>query len=357
MTLYQRGKTSIFALTFILLLGAFLAYLNFPQSEEKSQKRPQGDRAVSVKSTILTKSLFTDVINSIGTAKANESVTITASTSDYISKVYFNDGQYINTGQHLVLLRSDEEQAKVRELEINIDEAKRQLKRLTDLSKENATSESLLGEQQAKVKTLQAQLIVAKTKLQEMTITAPFAGRLGFRNVSTGTYVTPGTVITTLDDIKTVKVDFSLPEKHLPLLKLNQLVSTKVDAYKNKTFDGKISSIDSRVDPITRSITVRAMIDNQSLELRPGMLLTLAVEKSSQQTLLIDERALIPQQNKQFVFVVGKDSTVQKVEVTVGRRTPGKAEILSGVNEGDHIVIEGGLKLRHGSKVKETGEE
>jgi membrane fusion protein (multidrug efflux system) len=235
-------------------------------------------------------------------------------------------------------------------LQINIREAKRQLVRITNLAKESVASEQLLDEQQARVKALTAQLEVANSQLAEMQITAPFSGVLGVRQVSVGALVTPGDVITTLDDLYKVKVDFGIAENHLSTLALGQTVTAISIAYPDKPFQGVISSINSRVDPVSRSIRVRAIIDNPNLELRPGMLLQITLQKKILTTLVVPEEALLPIEDKQFVYVV-KDNKAIQTEVKVGRRKPGIAQIISGINEGDYVVTEGTLRLRNGSTV------
>ncbi|WP_199608860.1 efflux RND transporter periplasmic adaptor subunit [Flocculibacter collagenilyticus] len=349
----NRGRASAFALILISVLIALAIYIFGPFHTQESQQRPSQATPVSI--TIIEKAPYTDVIKGLGTAIANEAVEIKAANSDYIDSVHFQDGQLIKKDDTLVQLKSDEEQANVKELQINLAEAKRQLKRLSGLAKNNATSESLLDEQEAKVKALKAQLSVAKTKLKENTITAPFNGVLGFRRVSPGTYVTSGTIITTLDDIDIIHVDFNLPEKYIPDLQLNQVIAAETRAYQHTRFKGIISGIDSRVDPITRSIQVRAEINNTEYKLRPGMLVTINVEKSVEETILVKESALIPQQDKQYVFIIDTDNKAKKVPVEIGRRLPGLVEILSGVSIGDKVVTKGGLRLRNGSDVNILG--
>ncbi|GAC21496.1 efflux RND transporter periplasmic adaptor subunit [Paraglaciecola arctica] len=293
---------------------------------------------------------FEVVVEALGTGKANESVFITTQTSDIVQKIHFDDGDLVKQGQLLLELNDTEEKAKLTALDVNLQEALRQLNRITNLAKNNVASEQLLDEQQAKVNVLKAEMDVAKTQLDELFVRTPFDGVLGVRQISVGALVTPGDVITTLDDLSIIKVDFDIAESHLASVALGQLVRATSIAYPDQIFEGKITSIASRVNASTRSVQIRANIKNQDLKLRPGMLLQILLQKQVLKTLVLPEIVLVPAEDKQFVFVV-KDNQVELVEVKVGLRKPGKVQILSGLQVGDVVVTEGTLKLRSGSKV------
>ena len=160
----------------------------------------------------------------------------------------------------------------------------------------------------------------------------------------------PGDTITTLDDISLIKVDFSIAENHLASVAKGQTLSASSVAYPGEEFIGKISNIDTRLDPISRSIRVRATIDNQDNRLRPGMLLTVIVEKRVLNTLVLPEKALVPVQDKQYVYVV-KDNVAHQTEVVIGERRPGLVQIVSGLNKGDEVITEGTLRVRDQSPV------
>ncbi|MGS2719729.1 efflux RND transporter periplasmic adaptor subunit [Paraglaciecola aestuariivivens] len=332
----------------VLLCTGLVVYLYMPQ-ESTEVVRQGGETTVVAQQIALQE--FEVAIEALGTAKANESVVITTQTSDIVHKIHFDDSDVVKQGQLLLELDNQEEKARLAALNVTLEEAKRQLKRITNLAKSNVASEQLLDEQQAKVKELSAQVLVAETQLAQLEVKAPFAGVLGVRQISQGALVRPGDQITTLDDIHTIKVDFEIAESHLSSLALGQLIRATSIAYPGEVFSGKIVSIGSRVDPNTRAIQIRATIDNQSLKLRPGMLLQIVLQKQVLQSLVIPEAALVPVENKQFVFVVN-NQTASKVEVQVGRRKPGVVQILGGLEPGDLVVVQGALKIREGSKVK-----
>lgn len=332
----------------VVLLAAVVVYLNLPSENEQ---RGPGNRQTPVKTSIVSMQSFPVTIEALGTAVANESVTITAQVTDTVQAVNFEDGDKVVAGQVLVELNNREELARIAELEANIKEAKRQYSRVVDLRQSSAASEQLLDEQQARVKALEAQLDVAKAQLDDLNVKAPFAGYLGVRQISKGALVRPADAITTLDDISVVKVDFSVSENQLASLSNGQHVSASSVAYPGVVFEGTISNIDTRLDPVSRSISVRAIIDNSEAKLRPGMLMTIVVEKRVLNTLIVPERALVPVQDKQYVYVVEND-TVSQREVLLGERRPGFVQVVSGLTEGEEVVVDGTLRVQDQSKVR-----
>ncbi|OFC72036.1 efflux RND transporter periplasmic adaptor subunit [Alteromonas confluentis] len=332
----------------VVALGGFLVYVSLPEEEKTSASN---GFATPVRAESVVLQTFPVTIEALGTANANESVTITAQQTDRVREVKFDDGDHVKVNQLLVQLSNEEELARVVELEANIDEAQRQFERVVNLAKTRAASQQILDEQQARVKALTAQLDVAKAQLSELEIRAPFSGVLGIRNVSVGSLVQPGEIITTLDDISVIKVDFSVAEGQLASLSPGQRVFARSVAYPGETFEGEISTIDSRIDPVSRSVLVRGLIKNNPTRLRPGMLLQITLEKQVLETLVIPEKALVPIQDKQFVFVIDGDVVHQR-EVIIGERKPGIVQIVDGLSEGERIVTEGTLRVQQNSKVR-----
>ena len=335
----------------LLLIFAFLivliAYIQWPEAEVQ-QKRHQ--RVVPVKVAETKVAEFKDVIAAIGSARANEQVLITSKQADLVEEVAFQDGDIVEKGAILVKLNNQEERAKVNELEANLAESVAQLNRYQDLLKKKATSTSQVDEQEAKTKAIAAQLASAKTKLNDLVIKAPFDGVLGFREISVGAYVKSGDVITSLDDLSVVKVDFSVPERFYTAVIVGQSIEATNSAYQNTVFTGKVTSVDPRIDNATRMVKVRAEIPNQDYRLRAGMLLSINVERSVEQVLQVPESAIIPIEDKHFVFII-VDGKAQRKEVVTGRRKPGIVEVVSGLVDGEPVVIEGALKLRDGTSV------
>lgn len=348
----QQFKFSPLVLAVVLVI-AFAIYLFLPAKTETQQR--QG-RTSPVVVTSVTEQAFPIVVEALGTASANESIVVTAQETDKVGEIFFDDGDLVEAGKLLLTFNSREEESRVEELKVNLAEAKRQLARVRDLAQENAASQQLLDERQALVDALKAQLDVALARLADLQITAPFGGLLGLREISEGALVRPGDTITTLDDLHVVKVDFSISERHLPSVALGQQVTASSVAYPGEDFSGEISHIASRIDPITRAVQVRAKIDNPEYQLRPGMLLKVVVEKQVLNTLVIPETALVPIEDKQYVYVVDAENKAKRTEVKLGERKPGLAQVVLGLSEGQKVVVEGTLRVKDGSTVRVVGD-
>ena len=342
-------------LPLLLLVGVLIALVIYLQWPEKAIKQEQHERVVSVKTTQIALAEFKDSVEAVGTSRANEQVFITSKYSDLVDEVLFQDGETVQKGDILVRLNSKEEGAKVKELQANLAESVAQLNRFQDLYKQKATSQSLVDQQEAKTKAISAQLLSAKIKLAEFTIKAPFSGMLGFREISLGALINVGDVITSLDDLSTIKVDFSIPERYLTTVSIGQRIEATNTAYKEKVFIGKISSIDARIDSVTRTLKVRAEIPNADHKLRAGMLLNLQVVRNVEQILQVPESAVIPIEDEHFIFIVEADKAIKK-KLEIGRRHRGFVEVVAGVEIGTEVVIEGALKLRDGTAVNAQGE-
>lgn len=313
-----------------------------------------GQEAVRVTTTLVEPEPWVDRIEALGTARANESVTITAKVNETVVRVNFDSGEVVEAGQVLVDLSGRVELAELEEARANLREAEQQYRRQQQLAAERLIPASQLDTQRAVRDAARARLDAIRARLSDRVITAPFGGVLGLRQVSPGTVLQPGDPIATLDDISVIKLDFSVPEAFLSTLLPGQTVHARSVAWPGEVFTGVVRSLDSRVDPVTRAVTVRAEIDNPEHKLRPGMLLTVELAQPPRQTLVVPELALVQIGRQAFVFRVGPDDTVRQVPVRVGARRPGKVEIIEGLESGDRVVVEGTVKLRDGLAVVEA---
>jgi len=338
----------------MIALAVFLGYLYWQQQQSPVSGRGAGSPVAVSTAEVSVKPLIRQ-ITSLGSGIANNSVQIVAPASDFLIELNIQEGKQVKAGDIIARLNNVQQLARVTELSAVLTDQRRQLQRLENLATTQAAAQSLLDEQQTRVNTTLAQLDIAKAQLNELTIRAPFDGYLGLRQVSQGAYVNAGAVLTTLDDLNTLKVEFSVAEHYLADIKRGMPVNVTNVAYGNVDFKGDVSAIDTRLDPITRSVRVHATLDNSDLRLRPGMLLNVKVELANVPALQISERALIPQQNKQFVFVVNSDNTVSQREIEVGQRIPGWVEVVAGLTAGEEIVVEGIQKLRPGQVINRVG--
>jgi membrane fusion protein (multidrug efflux system) len=296
-------------------------------------------------------------IDALGTVRAIESVTITAKVSETVDKVEFDSGDLVHAGQVLVMLSGKSQVASLDEASANYREAQALFEREQDLAKRQLIAASQFDTQRAARDAAKARMDEVRAQLSDRAIRAPFDGVLGLRQVSAGALVTPGTVITTLDDIARMQLDFSVPERFLPTLSKGQTIAAQADAYPGENFDGVIDSLDSRIDPVSRAITVRAQIANPERKLRPGMLLRVSVKRAGRKTLQVPELALQQVGQQAFLYLVGSDDKVTQLSVNIGARRPGFVEIADGAKAGDRVVVEGTVKLHAGSAIVEAGAE
>lgn len=287
----------------------------------------------------------------LGNARANESVDIRTKITATLMEIRFEEGQFVEKGDILVKLDDLEPAADLASAKATQVEAEASYKRSAELFRTKVGSESQLLQDEARKKASDAMVTVAETRLADTVVRAPFDGNLGLRRVSVGSLVGPTTVITTLDDTSIIKVDFDLPEIYLSRLQQGLTVKAHSAAWPNEDFIGTVSSVDTRVDPISRSVRVRSVMSNDDGHLRPGMFLTVTLVDQTVEALVIPERALIPERSVQYVFVVGDNKTAEKRAVKIGRRRPGEVEIIEGLTAGDNVIVDGTQKARDGQAV------
>lgn len=300
---------------------------------------------------------FVDRVEALGTLRASESVVLTATVSEIVTAVHFDDGQRVNAGSILVEMTNEEEHARIQEERSTLTEAKKQYDRLRPLVERGAASTSLLDQRRREYETAKARLRAIESRLRDRLIIAPFAGVVGLRNVSVGALIEPGDVITTLDDDSVMKLDFTLPSIYLTSLRTGLAIVATSPAFDERPFKGNVSSIDSRIDPVTRAIVVRAMLPNPERLLKPGLLMHVTLLKNPRDVLVVPEEALIPSGRVNHVLVVEQSddrSVVHRRQVTIGSRRPGEVEIIEGLEAGEFVVVDGTLRARPGQPVTIT---
>jgi membrane fusion protein (multidrug efflux system) len=318
------------------------------------QGRGGGNAPVVVTTTVLEPSAFSETLTAIGTARARESITLTAKVSEIVQQVHFDSGDEVSQGAVLVTLSGQQQQAALRQAEAAAKEAQQLLVRQDALARQQLIASSQLDTQRATRDQANAQVAQMRAQLGDRQVRAPFGGVLGIRQVSPGALVTPGTAIATLDDLSRVYIDFPMPEGVLAQLAPGQHVDGRTAAWPDARFEGVVSTIDARIDPTTRSVTVRADFPNPDRRLRPGMLVQVALRHGERTTLLLPEIAVVQVGERTFVYRVGADGSVQQVDVKVGTRRDGRVEILDGVKAGDRVVVDGTGKLRPGAKIADV---
>ena len=300
----------------------------------------------------VVRELIYDSVEALGTAQANESVTVTAKVSDTVSKLHFEDGDIVEKDAVLMELTNTEQSAFLEEARVNYEDARSNLQRIEDLGQRGNASESAVDEARARASGAKARRDAIVARLEDRVITAPFSGVLGFRQVSRGTLVTPGTPITTLDDISIIKLDFSIPAIMLSDVTQGKSIIAASATWPDREFPGTVSSIGSRIDPVTRSAMVRAVIQNDEGLIHPGMLLTVDLLTREREALTIPEGALQQISGRIFVYMMDDDGNAVRRYVMLDRRLRGKVVIAEGLEEGEMVIAQGTLGLYDGAAVQ-----
>jgi membrane fusion protein (multidrug efflux system) len=327
-----------------------------------SAQGPADDKPVPVIVSEVRPERIADRVEALGTLKANESVTITSNVTETISVVHFDDGQRVAAGVLLVEMTSAEEHALLEEAQARLAEAQSQYDRVRSLVQQRSASESLLDERKRDLDTTRAVLVALESRLADRIIKAPFEGVLGLRNISRGALVEPGDVITTLDDDSLMKLDFTVPSVYLNALAPGLEIEARSRAHGERVFEGVVRGIESRVDPVTRSVQVRALIPNPDRTLKPGLLMQVELLVDPRDALVVPEGAILQQGEKHFVVAVvdaDADATpkAERREVQVGTRKPGLVEVRSGLAAGERVVIDGNDKVPPGQTLKILAED
>lgn len=299
---------------------------------------------------------ITETIQALGDLKASESVQISSTVTEKVDSIHFNDGDIVKKGQLLVQLKSAEELATLDELKIATDNAKQLYDRYLPLYRRGDISQSTLDEYKREWDLARAKENVLQARIDKLKLSAPFAGRVSIRQISEGALLTPGTVVTQLQDLTQMKLDFSVPSRFLTELNVGDTVLAKTDAYVNQEFMAQIETILPTVDIKTRSVPVRAKLTNPDQRLMPGMLMNVELQQKPRSVLLVPETAIVPIAEHHYVYQLQPESDgfykINRKKVTLGLRQPGLVEVKGGLKLGDKVVSEGALRVRPGQVVK-----
>jgi membrane fusion protein, multidrug efflux system len=320
---------------------------------------PGGGRGQAVAVAVVAQREFADQIRVLGVARGQRSVNITAPASELITRVMFRDGQYVRAGQPLVELEAREEDAAIIEARARVAQAERDYERARTLAERGVAPRVLAEQAESDLEVARAGLEAAQARLGDRVIRAPFGGILGLTTITPGTLVGPNTVITTLDDVSTVRVDFPIPERFLGTLRPGTAITATTDAFTDRTFGGRIALLDTRVDETTRAVIARAEIPNPGGLIRPGMAMNVSVARGQRTSLAVPEAAVQYEGEAVYVFriVQGEQgSTAQRVQVQAGAVEGGYVEILSGIDAGDRLVGSGLNRIQPGAPVSPAGQ-
>ncbi len=333
------------------LAAALVVLAGCDAGEERGGGGRFGGGPVTVITEVVEPRPLVDEVDAIGTVLADESVEITSRVTSLVTRIAFREGQLVEEGDLLVELENQEIRAELAVAEASLSESRSQYERARQLADTQAISASSLEELLAAMQVAKAQVQAVRARLENTLVRAPFSGKVGLRHVSPGGLVNPGTVITTLDDVDPIKLEFSVPEAFLGVLREDLVVVARSPALQGREFAGRIDSIDTRLDPVSRSILVRAILQNEEDLLKPGMFLTVGLQMRRSDVLMAPEEAVVPERGQHFIYVITAEDRAARRQVELGQRVPGAVEIVSGLTAGERVITEGTQKVREGAEV------
>ena len=298
---------------------------------------------------------FTDAIDVIGVAKGRQSVTLTAATTQLVERVRFTDGQSVAKGQVLVELKSTEQSAGSAQAQARLVQAQRDYDRWKQLAAQGYASKTALDQREATYLAAKADVDAARARESDRMVRAPFAGVMGLSDIAPGMLINPGVAIVTLDDISAVRVDFEVPDRYLASVRQGQPLVARIDAYPGETIQGRIQTLDTRIDERTRAFTARAEFPNPGGKLKPGMMMRIGIARGQRDVVTAPEAAVSVQGDTAFVYVVKRDgdrSIAEQRAVLTGARQNGLVEIREGLQVGEQIVADGLNKIQPGQPVR-----
>ena len=344
-----------------LLFGGIFGYKAFTGIMMKKYMSAGGIPPVTVSTIHATNEAWQPQFKAVGSLRAVRGVDLASEISGLVRSVHFKSGDEVKAGQLLVQLNADPDIAQLHALEAAADLAEITYERDKKQIEAQAISQSTLDSASADLKSKQAQVTQQAAVVAKKTISAPFAGRLGISSINPGQYVNSGEKIVTLQSLDSIFIDFSLPQQELSRVSRGQTAVVFIDAYPGKTFTGKITAINPKVDPDSRNVQVEAVIANPGRELLPGMYATLEVlYGAAQHYLTLPRTAVTFNPYGETVYLVeekgtdkaGKKTlTVRQTFVTLGPARGDQVAVLSGVKEGDQVVTSGQLKIKNNSVV------
>ncbi|WP_310565028.1 efflux RND transporter periplasmic adaptor subunit [Hydrogenophaga sp.] len=321
-----------------------------------------GGGPVSVEVAKVKTMALQDDAQAVGSLRSRQSVILRPEVAGRIAQIGFAEGQRVRKGQLLVQLDDVLQRAELSQAQAQRSIARTNLQRNEELVAQAFVAQRVLDESRAALQVADAQVALAQARLARMRVVAPFDGTVGLRNINLGEYVKDGADLVNLEDTSQLTVDFRLPERYQTRIATGQSVKVALDALPDKTFNARVQAVDPLLDANGRSIAVRAVLPPApGGELRPGMFARVTtVFATNDAALVVPEEAIVPQGGKQFVVVLVKDGegdgaklVSRRVEVQLGVRRGAQVQVISGVAEGDTVVVAGQQRLqKDGSPVR-----
>jgi membrane fusion protein (multidrug efflux system) len=363
-TARPRAMVKPFLILFIaaaLVLGGIYGWQLFVGKMIKGAMGRMATAPQTVSTTIAASSTWQSHTRALGTLRAVRGADLAAQASGVVDKITIDSGAEIPAGTVLLRLKPNDDPAKLAQLEAMADLARITLKRDEEQLAAQAVSQATVDSDAATLRSDLAQVAAQQALIEEKTVRAPFAGKLGLRQVDEGQYIAAGTTVVTLQALDPIYIDFYVPQQALSVLKTGQPVNASVDTYPGVRFAGKVVSVSSKVDSASRNVQMRASFGNADRRLVPGMYATVEIDNGeATQHITLPQTAITYNAYGDTVFVVQKNGVDDKGNprlaavqrfVKLGDTRGDQVAINEGVKEGEEIVTAGQVKLRSGAAI------
>jgi membrane fusion protein (multidrug efflux system) len=342
----------ILCLFAVMAFGGYKGYQHYLVPPAAStEPDPNSGRTAWVEVVDARTMTLSQMVEAVGTSRARRSVDIVPEAEGRVVEVNITPGSPVRADTVLVRLEDNIEQADLAEAEARLREREKLFERMAQLLSTNAVAETALEDATARLAEARADLDRARQLLARRTIRAPFSGVVGLSEIDVGARVAAGTVITRLDDLSEVEVEFSLPETLFSQVRQGQALRATSVAFPDQSFTGEVEAVDSRIDPISRSFRTRAIIPNPDGILPAGMFMSLELILSETRHVVVPEEAIVFQAAETYVFVV-RDGKAHRVTVRTGQRRDGMVAVLEGLEEGIPVVVRGLHRVRDKASVE-----
>lgn len=355
---YPPSQMKVRTIVYILLIvgvGALIAY-RIKSNAEIGKSNNSGPMVPTVTGMILRPQSFKDNIALAGTLEADEQVEIRSEVSGVVESINFNEGSKVAEGQVLFKVNDIELRAQLSKALTAKKLASENERRAKLLLEKQAISQEEYDIASADYQSANAEAELIEAQLSKTIIRAPFSGTIGLRSISKGTYVTPTTVVAKLVNTDELKITFSVPEKYASQVRVGTVLTFTTSDSK-EDHNATIYAIDPEVDIATRTLRMRAIMDNRENKLYPGAYASVQLPlETVNDALLVPSESLIPVQNGKRIFIL-ENGKAKEIDVEIGARTGKAVRILSNLNPGDTVLTYGVMALQNGSPVDVVLEE
>lgn len=296
-------------------------------------------------------------VSALGTLQADQAITVRPEITGIVTSIDFTDGERIEKGEVIVTLDDRDLKARLMQAEARLTLTRANYQRAERLLKQGSGTARARDEALNDFKSAEAEVAATEAALQKATIEAPFSGIIGLRQVSLGQFLSAGDPIATLADVDNLRIDFQVSEVFLTDIHTGQEVKVTFDAISDETYKGVVSAIDPVISVDGRALSVRAVIQNVDGKLRPGLFGRVEIVTNTRRSIMLPEAAIVSSPTGEKAVFMVKDGNARMSTVTIGTRLPGEVEILSGVEDGDTVIVSGQLKVQNGEPVEIATDE